>query len=120
VAQASATLVGALTAGFGVAFDGAVTVAAAGVDLRLDGEVGSGFFPDAVFVIEGQVVYDAASESAPLSARLGRAYATAFLGDVDLSVGNQVVSWGSVDVLNPVDVVNPRDLSYPVADPASQ
>src|SRR5690606_5636205 len=63
---------------------------------------------------------DAASEAAPLSARLGRAYATAFLGDVDLSVGNQVVSWGSVDVLNPVDVVNPRDLSYPVADPASQ
>src|SRR5690606_23893001 len=59
-------------------------------------------------------------EAAPLSARLGRAYATAFLGDVDLSVGNQVVSWGSTDLLNPVDVVNPRDLSYPVADPASQ
>jgi|GEM_PF-957007 len=120
LAQVSYQLGGELSAGFGVAFDGAVTVAAAGVDLRLDGEVGSGFFPDAVFVIEGQVVYDAASEAAPLSARLGRAYATAFLGDVDLSVGNQVVSWGSVDVLNPVDVVNPRDLSYPVADPASQ
>ncbi len=119
-AQVSYEFGGELAADFGVAFDGTITVAAAGVDLRLDGEVGSGFFPDAIFVIEGQAVYDAASETSPFTARLGRAYATVYLGSVDLSAGNMVVSWGSTDVINPVDVINPRDLSFPVADPASQ
>lgn len=120
LAQVRYNLGGELAADFGVAVDGHIPVAAAGLTLRLDGEVGSGFFPDAVFLAELSASYDAARPDSPFNVRLGRAYATVYLGPVDLSVGNQVVSWGSADVLSPVDVVNPRDLSYPIADPASQ
>lgn len=119
-AQVDYRLGGELSADFGVAVDGTIPVAAAGLQLRLEGEVGSGFLPDALFVAELGAAYDAARPDDPFRVRLGRAYATVFLGPVDLSVGNQVVTWGSVDVLSPVDVLNPKDLSYPVADPASQ
>lgn len=120
LAQVKYDLGGELSADFGVAVDGYIPVAAAGLTLRLDGEVGAGFFPDAVFLAEVHARYDAANPDAPFAVRLGRAYATAYLGPIDLSVGNQVVSWGSTDVLSPVDVLNPRDLSYPIADPAKQ
>ena len=120
VAQVSYDLGGELRADFGVAVDGYIPVAAADLTLRLSGEVGSGFFPDAVFMAELSAEYDAADTTTPFSVRLGRAYATVYLGPIDLSVGNQVVSWGSADALSPVDVINPRDLSYPIADPASQ
>jgi len=120
LAQVSYELGGELSADFGVAVDGYIPVAAAGLTLELSGEVGSGFFPDATFLAELHAEYDAADPASPFSARLGRAYATAYLGPIDLSVGNQIVSWGSTDALSPVDVLNPRDLSYPVSDPASQ
>ncbi len=119
LAQVSYRLGGVVAAEFGVAVDGTIPVAAAELTLKLNGEVGSGFFPDAVFVAEASGRYDAAA-SEPFSARLGRAYATVYLGPVDLTVGNQVVAWGSVDAINPVDVVNPRDMTDPVADPADQ
>lgn len=120
LAQVSFDLGGDVSADFGVAVDGYIPVAAAGLTLRLEGEVGSGFFPDAVFMAEVSAQYDAADRDSPFEVRLGRAYATAYLGPIDLSAGNQIVSWGSADVLSPVDVINPRDLSYPVADPARQ
>lgn len=119
LAQVNYRLGGSVAADFGVAIDGTVTVAAADLALRLDGEVGSGLFPDAIFVAEATGSYDAAAAEA-FKVRLGRAYTTVYLGPVDLSVGNQVVAWGSTDAVNPVDVVNPRDLSNPVADPADQ
>ncbi len=118
-AQVSYDLGGKVSADFGVAIDGTIPVAAAALQLKLSGEVGSGFFPDASFMAELFTSYDVAAET-PLDVRLGRAYATAYLGDWDLSVGNIVVPWGSVDVVNPVDVINPRDLSYPVSDPLNQ
>lgn len=118
-AQVSYRLGGAVAAEFGVAVDGAIPVAAADLTVRLDGDVGAGFFPDAVFVAEAKARYDAAAPE-PFGARLGRAYATVYLGPVDLTVGNQVVAWGSADAVNPVDVLNPRDMTDPVADPADQ
>lgn len=120
LAQVNYDLGGELSADFGVAVDGYIPVAAAGLTLRLSGEVGSGFFPDAIFMAELSAEYDAADTASPFEVRLGRAYATAYLGPIDLSAGNQIVSWGSADVLSPVDVINPRDLSYPVGDPASK
>lgn len=119
LAQVSYDLGGKVSADFGVTIDGTIPVAAAGLQLKLSGEVGSGFFPDASFMAELVTTYDAAAES-PLEVRLGRAYATAYLGAWDLSLGNIVVPWGSVDVVNPVDVINPRDLTYPVSDPLDQ
>ncbi|HRQ10181.1 MAG TPA: hypothetical protein PLG36_04110 [Trueperaceae bacterium] len=119
LAQVSYRLGGSVAAEFGVAIDGSIPVAAADLTLKLDGEVGSGFFPDAAFTAELVSRYDAAADE-PFSVRLGRAYATVYLGALDLSLGNQVVAWGSADAVNPVDVVNPRNLSNPLADPADQ
>jgi len=118
-AQVRTDLGGAVTAEFGVAADGTFTVAAAGLEVAIDGEVGSGFFPDATFEATLLAGYDAVAAD-PFTLRLGPTYATVFIGDLDLSVGNQVVSWGSVDVLGPVDAINPRDLTYPVQEPAAQ
>ncbi len=119
IAQVSYRLGGSVAAEFAVAVDGTIPVAAADLTLKLDGEVGSGIFPDAVFTAELHSRYDAAATE-PFSVRLGRAYATVYLGALDLSVGNQVVAWGSADAVNPVDVVNPRDMANPLADPTDQ
>lgn len=50
-----------------------------------------------------------------MRAEPGKTYAKLFLDDFDLGVGNQIVAWGSTDGFNPVDVINPRDLSFPFA-----
>ncbi len=41
---------------------------------------------------------------------LGEAYVDLYLGPVDLRIGQQIVSWGLSELINPNDVVNPRDL----------
>jgi hypothetical protein len=41
---------------------------------------------------------------------LGEAYVDLYLGPVDLRLGQQIVSWGLSELINPNDVVNPRDL----------
>ena len=102
---------GKLGAEFGVAVNGDIVVSAASLDLTASSEVGLGFFPDASFEATIASSYDAATGEARLE--LGEAFAKLFLGDFDLSVGNQTVAWGSADGFNPVDVVNPQDLSFP-------
>ena len=111
-AQLDVDFGGSAMAEFGVAVDGSLPVAAAELELRVDGEVGSGFFPDATFTASLLGGYDAATGAA--SVRLGDAFGTLYLGDVDLSVGQQKVFWGSTDAVNPVDVLNPRDMSLPL------
>lgn len=103
---------------FGVAFDGALPVASASLTLRAKGEVGSVPLPDASFQAELIGSYDAADGGADV--RLGVAFATVYLPEWDLVAGQQIISWGSTDAVSPVDVLNPRDLSFPVADPAEQ
>ncbi len=117
-AQASVHLGGEVKATFGVAFDGTLPIAASCLTLRANGDVGSGVFPDASYEAELVGCYDAATGLADV--HLGKAFATVYLGDIDLMVGQQVAFWGSTDAVNPEDVLNPRDLSYPVADPAEQ
>lgn len=136
-AQVAFDLGGELSTELGVDVGGSFTVAAVCAELQGRGEVGSGFFPDAVFLVEGGACYDAAvqagpqggvpadlldllypTDTEPLSVWLGQAYATVYLGQAELSVGRQTVAWGSADALAPLDVVNPRDLSYPVAQPS--
>ena len=46
-----------------------------------------------------------------LSIRPGEMYLSLFLGRMDLTVGHQMIAWGSVDALSPTDIVNPVDLS---------
>lgn len=128
LAQTDFTLGGRAEATFGVAIDGTLPIAAAELELRLHGEAGSGYFPDALFEASLIAGYDAAADSgaaagaAVLGAsaggayiRLGDAYVTLNLGDLTLSAGQKTVSWGSTDAINPVDVLNPRDLSFPLA-----
>jgi len=139
LAQVSFDLGGELSAAVGVDVGGAITVAEACVELQGKGEVGSGFFPDASFLVAGGACYDGAVQAGPrggvptdlldlvdllypspdpFSVWLGEAYATLYLGSSELSLGRQKVAWGSADALAPLDVVNPHDLSYPVAQPS--
>lgn len=46
-----------------------------------------------------------------LSIKPGEIYLSLFLGRVDLSVGHQMIAWGTADALSPTDIVNPVDLS---------
>lgn len=117
-AQATVQLGGETRATFGVAVDGTLPVASAGLTLRLSGEVGSGVLPDASYEAELVARYDAATGGADV--HLGKAFATVYLSDTDLIVGQQIAFWGTTDAVNPEDVLNPRDLSYPVADPSEQ
>lgn len=117
-AQAGFRFGGEVGTEFAVAVDGEVPTSAACLELRASGDVGSGLFPDASFEGDLEGCYDAASGSGEV--RLGRAFATLYLDDVDILAGQQVVFWGSADALNPVDVINPRDLSDPLADAAEQ
>ncbi len=139
-AQVSFDVGGELAVRFGVDLRGRLPVAAVCAQLDGRGEVGSGFFPDADFLIELGACYDAAVQAgsqgglpddleallnpggeSALQLYLGRAYATLYmLGGVDISVGRQTVSWGSADALSPVDVVNPSDLRYPIAPPSER
>ncbi|MEJ2667373.1 MAG: hypothetical protein P8Z81_09795 [Deinococcales bacterium] len=107
---------GELSSEFGVAFDGTVSVASATLTLRASGEVGAGLFPDASFEAELIGSYDGAAGGGEV--RLGKAYATVYLKQFDVIAGQQIIAWGTTDALSPVDVLNPRDLSFPVADPA--
>lgn len=104
-------LSGRASALFGVAVDGGLSVAAADLELRLQGEVGSGFFPDAAYTAAIQAGYDAATGTTRFE--LDEAHVTLYFTDVDITVGKQRRAWGSTDGVNPVDVLNPRDLTFP-------
>ncbi len=138
LAQVSFDLGGTLSTELGVDVGGDFTVAAVCLELEGRGEVGSGFFPDAAFFAEVWGCYDAALAAGPrggvpedlsellyggrdpFSIGLGIAYATLYRPSYELSVGRQRVSWGSADALAPIDVVNPTDLSYPLAPPSDR
>jgi hypothetical protein len=113
LAQVSLDFSGDLEAEFGVTFsDGSLPVSAARGLLELTGKVGQGFFSDATFTLSARTTYDASLGEAEM--RLWEAYTTIYLGDFDISLGQQIVFWGSADVQNPVDVINPRDLTFPL------
>ena len=103
---------GSLDARFGVAVDGALSAAGARAQATLDGTVGSEYFPTAAFRVALDLEADAALGRAEV--RLGEAWARLFLGDVELTAGNQTLFWGSTDAVNPVDRLNPRDLRVPI------
>lgn len=111
VAQVDWQLGGSADVRFGVALDGSLPIAEAAVELRASGEIGSGLLPDASFTVGLQGGYDAASGAGDVGVDV--AHATIYLDEVDVTVGKQRVTWGSTDGVNPVDVLNPRDLSFP-------
>jgi len=103
---------GSLTASFGVDIGGDLSAAGARAQGALDGTVGSEYFPTAAFRVAIDLDGDAACDRGEV--RLGEAWGRLFLGDVELTAGNQTLSWGSTDAVNPVDRLNPRDLRVPI------
>lgn len=112
LAQVRTEWSGSVTARFGVAIDGDLAAAGARAQGALDGAFGSEFFPTAAFRVALDLEADAALGRSDV--RLGEAWARLFLGDVELTAGNQTLSWGSTDAVNPVDRLNPRDLRVPI------
>lgn len=112
LAQVHTEWSGSLTARFGVEATGDLTAAGARAEGALDGTVGSEYFPTAAFRVAIEAEADAALGRSEV--RLGEAWARLFLGDVELTAGNQTLSWGSTDAVNPVDRLNPRDLRVPI------
>lgn len=96
---------------FGVAVDATVPTGAVELTLTLDGDVGSGLFPDASYSATLMSGYDAATGE--MRVTLDEALVTVYLGAFELSAGQQRRTWGSTDGINPVDVLNPRDLTFP-------
>ncbi len=79
---------------------------------KLGGTIGDPEAPAAQYAARLKVDYDPATAASSLE--LGEAWIKLFAGPFDLSLGNQVVAWGSTDVFTPSDVANPKDLSLPV------
>ncbi len=104
---------GQLEARLGLESTGDLTAAGAEARLALDGEVGSELFPAAAFRAELRAETDAATDTAEV--RLDEAWGRLYLNDgaIELTAGNQRLFWGSTDGVNPVDRLNPRDLSVP-------
>ncbi len=80
---------------------------------KVEGKIGNTDTPDAQYSGTVRVSFDPATVSTTPSLR--EAWVKAFLGPVDLTVGNQIVAWGLTDIFTPVDVVNPKDYRLPVA-----
>jgi hypothetical protein len=78
---------------------------------KISGKVGDQENPSAQYQAELRVGYDPAAGGTSVDMR--ETWIKAFLGPMDLSVGKQLVSWGTTDVFTPVDVVNPRDFTLP-------
>jgi len=113
LAQLGTDWSGRLETRLGLESTGDLTAAGAEARLALDGEVGSEFFPTAAFRVELRAKTDAATDTADV--RLDEAWARVFLNDgvIEATAGNQRHFWGSTDGVNPVDRLNPRDLSVP-------
>ena len=78
---------------------------------KVEGKIGNPEAPDAQYSAALRVSFDPTTADATLSLR--EACLKAFLGPLDLSIGNQIVAWGSTDVFTPVDMVNAQDYTDP-------
>jgi hypothetical protein len=75
--------------------------------LKFTGSLGPEDLPNATFSANLRSSFDAATGTTRVT--LGETVLTAYIGDVDLSAGNLIVNWGSVDVFGVVNTINPID-----------
>ena len=80
---------------------------------KVEGKVGNPDAPDAQYSAAIRVSFNPTTATTVVSLR--EAWLKAFLGPVDLSIGNQIVAWGSTDIFTPVDVVNAQDYTLPLS-----
>jgi hypothetical protein len=78
----------------------------------LGGKAGDKDMPTAQYSARLAVSYD--PKAAATTLELGETWVKLFAGPFDISVGNQVLAWGSTDVFPPSDIANPQDLGLPV------
>ena len=80
---------------------------------KIEGKIGNPDAPDAQYSVAIRVSFDPTTADTTLLLR--EAWLKAFLGPVDLSIGNQIVAWGSTDIFTPVDVINALDYTLPLS-----
>jgi hypothetical protein len=80
---------------------------------KVEGKVGEPELPSAHYSAMIRADYDPLTAATKVS--LKEAWIKSYAGPFDLSIGTQRVAWGSTDVFTPVDVVNPKDFSLPIA-----
>ena len=78
---------------------------------KISGKIGDPENPSAQYQAELRADYDPSTEKT--SSSIQETWIKAFLGPVDLSIGKQLVSWGTMDVFQPLDIVNPRNYTLP-------
>ena len=78
----------------------------------VDGTIGPSDAPRAQYRVQGELDYDPSSNAGPVE--LDEAWIKAFVGPLDISLGNQVAAWSISDVVYPSDVANPWDESNPI------
>jgi hypothetical protein len=87
------------------------------VEGKVEGKVGNPSAPDAQYYAALRIYFDPTTAATnPFAATipwLREAWLKIFLGPFDLSIGNQIVAWGSTDIFSPVDVVNALDYTDP-------
>lgn len=108
------TLGGEIKSQFGLSTSGVLSGSAA-FTLKFSGSLGAEESPTAAFSANLVARTDAASGVSRLE--LGETVLTAYVGDFDLSAGNLIVNWGSVDLFSLLNTVNPQDLNRMEAIP---
>lgn len=82
-------------------------IAAAKTDYSIYLERSFGMDGKAYLSLNGN--YDAVAKTSVIN--LGEAFASAYLKDIDVTVGKQVISWGTADGINPTSTISPIGFS---------
>jgi hypothetical protein len=78
---------------------------------KLEGTVGDPAFPDARYQVKVRARTKPFADGSLFQLR--EAWVKAFLGPIDLSFGNQIVTWGTTDLFSPEDLLNASDYTLP-------
>jgi len=78
---------------------------------KIEGVVGDPAFPDARYQVKVRARTKPFADGSLFQLR--EAWVKAFLGPIDLSFGNQVVTWGITDMFSPEDLLNASDYTIP-------
>lgn len=75
------------------------------VEIEASAEVSTPLGEQGFLLLSGEARHDYATNTAEVG--FGEAYTVFYLAAADVTVGNQIVNWGTADGLNPTSVINP-------------
>jgi hypothetical protein len=103
---------GSLQAEFGSTFKGQLTPPTSSrFTLKLSGEVGNPDSPTATFLVNMRSSINATGQTQVV---LREALVNFSVASFDFTAGNQLISWGATDAFNPLNVINPQNLTNPL------